>query len=221
MDDTLNTYAGIFKDYLERFDRENGVRYCLDLLDKGRVAVPELYEQILAPALNSLQMDRDKEHDAIWREHVMTNIVRNVIELAAPYVAKESAAMESPAKKPRVMLVCPQEEYHDLGIRMGLDFFTIAGFDATYIGANTPKSNIISAAKSLQPDIVGISVSNYLNLFAMGKIIPELKREIGRNVRILISGSAVRHSGRSAEDFSADGVVNSFREIMDLRGLGA
>ena len=221
MDATAETYAGTFKEHLERYDREGSVQYCLALLEQGKISVPELYEQILAPALNSLLVGRDSEHDAIWREHVMTNIVRHVIELSAPYVARESAKVEAFAKKPRVMLVCPEEEYHDLGVRMGLDFFIIAGFDATYIGANTPKSNIISAAKALHPDIVGISVSNYLNLFALEKIIPELKREIGLDVRILLSGSAVRHTGRAAEDFSADGVVNSFRDIMDLRGLGA
>ena len=73
------------------------------------------------------------------------------------------------------MLVCPEEEYHDLGIRMGADFFTIAGYDVTYIGSNTPKSNILSAARFLKPDIIDISVSNYLNLVMLEKIIPEFE----------------------------------------------
>ncbi len=220
MDDAMNTYASGFIERLERYDREGSISYCLDLLEKGQASVPELYEQILAPALNSLLVGRDNAHDAIWREHVMSGIVRNIVELAAPFVAKESAKTAPDAPKPRVMLVCPEEEYHDLGIRMGADFFTIAGYDVTYIGSNTPRSNIISAAGALHPAIIGISVSNYLNLFALEKIIPDLRREIGKDVKILLSGSAVRHAGRSAQDFGADGIVDSFKDIMALRGLG-
>jgi len=81
MDGTAEKYAGTFKEQLERYDREGSVQYCLALLEQGKVSVPELYEQILAPALNSLLVGRDSEHDAVWREHVMTNIIRHVIEL--------------------------------------------------------------------------------------------------------------------------------------------
>lgn len=217
MADNIKNYYEIFKGSLEQHDKEGSVSYAISLLSQGLISVPDLYEKVLAPSLNSLLIGRDEEHDMIWREHVMTNIVRSVIESAYPYVQKERAQHKREASGGKVMLVCPEEEYHDLGIRMGADFYTIAGFDVTFIGSNTPKSNILSAAKEIHPDIVGISVSNYLNLFALDKIISQLRRELPSSVRIVLSGSALRHAGRPAADFSADAIVNSFSDTMGLR----
>ncbi len=216
--DYLQSILDIFTGHLERYDRLEAVRYALSLLDEGTATIPELYEGILAPSLNRILVGRDKEHDLIWREHVMTNIVRSVIESALPHVLKEREKYCLPNFQQKVMLVCPEEEYHDLGARMGADFFTIAGYDVLYIGSNTPKSNIISAARYLKPDIIDISVSNYFNLVMLEKIIPELKQEIEKDVKVLVSGSAFKHTGRTYADFHADGIVNSFKDIMDLRG---
>jgi methanogenic corrinoid protein MtbC1 len=218
MADDPTSFLEIFKDHLNRFDRLEAVKYCISLLEKGIVSAPELYEQILAPSLNAVLVCRDNEHDMIWREHVMTSIVRSVIESAFPYVLKEREKHSQPGLSQKAMLVCPEEEYHDLGIRMGADFFAIAGYDVTYIGSNTPKTNILSAASFLKPDIIDIGVSNYLNLVMLKKIIPELKQSLHYGVRIMLSGSAFRHTGRTYKDFFADGIVNSFQDVLDLRG---
>ncbi|MHC1787635.1 MAG: B12-binding domain-containing protein [Christensenellales bacterium] len=218
MAESISSWAATFNDYLARFDREGSAAFCLRLLEAGRLNVPQLYEQILAPALNRLLVGRENQHEAIWREHVLSNIVRSIIEQCAPHVLKQAALMPPMAEERRAMLVCPEEEYHDLGVRMGLDFFLMAGFQVTYIGSNTPTSNIISAAEALHPHLIVISVSNYLNLFALEKIIPLLKARIALPVRILVSGSALSRSGREAKDFAADGTVNSFRDILALRG---
>lgn len=214
----LKGFLEIFKDHLNRHDRLETVKYGISLLEKGAVTVSELYERILAPSLNAVLVFRENEHEMIWREHVMTNIIRSVIESAFPYVLKEKEKYALTGFSKKVLLVCPEEEYHDIGIRMGADFFTIAGYDVTYIGSNTPKSNILSAANLLRPDMIDISVSNYLNLFALEKIVPELKRELPGNVMIYLSGSAFRHTGRTFMDFHADGLVNSFQDVLDLRG---
>lgn len=218
MADDLKSYQEIFKGHLNSHDRLETVRYGISLLENGVVSVSELYEHILAPSLNAVLVCRDNEHEMIWREHVMTNIIRSVIESAFPYVLKERDKYSQPGFSRKVMLVCPEEEYHDIGIRMGADFFTIAGYDVTYIGGNTPKSNILSAANYLHPDIIDISVSNYLNLFMLEKIVPELKQELPQNVMICLSGSAFRHTGRTFMDFHADRLVNSFQDVLDLRG---
>lgn len=62
------------------------------------------------------------------------------------------------------MLVTPEEEYHEIGIRMGMDFYTLLGYEVVYIGCSTPRDTLLNAAKTLRPDLVSISVTNYLNL---------------------------------------------------------
>ncbi len=204
--------------HLINYDRLEAVQYALSLLENGTVTVPELYEQILAPSLNSILVSREAAYDMIWREHVMTGIVRGVVESALPYVLKERNQHRLPGFTQKVMLACPEEEYHELGLRMGADFYTIAGYDVVFIGSNTPKHNILSAAKHLQPDIIGIGVSNYLNLIQLDWIIPKLRQEMKQGVKIYLGGSAFKHTGRTHQDFQADGIVNTFDEILALRG---
>jgi len=68
--------------------------------------------------------------DAIWREHVRSEITRTVIECCYPAVVAAVNAREQgkPAEdrmvgaKKRVMIVLPSEEFHELGARMGRTF---------------------------------------------------------------------------------------------------
>ena len=140
----------------------------------------------------------------------MTAIVRSVIECARPYVIKEKELTSAGGSAGRVLLVCPEDEYHELGIRMGQDFFTIAGFETFFVGGNTPQANIVSAVETLRPDIVDIGVSNFLNLVQLKKIVAELRQSIDARVKIAVSGSALGRSGKTA-GFGADIIINSFR----------
>ena len=216
----LQSHLDAFAGFLQNLDREGSSRYCFGLLQDGRITVPELYEEILAPSLNRIVVCRASERDMIWREHVMTGIVRGVIESVYPYVLAERDRRGIVPACGKALLACPEEEYHDMGIRMGADFFAIAGYRVTFVGANTPKANILSAAREIKPDVVDLSVSNYLNLVALEKIVPEVRGAIGEGARVYVSGSALPRTGKTAADFGADGIVNSFRDVMNL-GVGA
>jgi len=198
------------------FAGDETVAYCMGLLEQGTLTVPELYEQVLAPALNKIAVPRAQEDDLIWREHAMTAIVRSVIECARPYVIKEKELTSAGGSAGRVLLVCPEDEYHELGIRMGQDFFTIAGFETFFVGGNTPQANIVSAVETLRPDIVDIGVSNFLNLVQLKKIVAELRQSIDARVKIAVSGSALGRSGKTAADFGADIIINSFADIKAI-----
>lgn len=213
MAEDINGYFEAVSQRLTRFDRDATVGYCLGLLEDGKVTVAVLYEQILAPALNAITIARADEDRLIWQEHAMTSIVRSVIECARPYVLKEREALGNAGKAGRVILVCPEDEYHELGIRMGADFYTIAGFEALFIGANTPRVNILSAVEQLKPDVVNIGVSNFLHLVALKKIIAALRDDLTPGIVITVSGSAFSRTGMDAAEFGADNILNSFEDI--------
>ena len=206
-----------FKEYLESFNKDKALAFSLGLLSEGKITVPELYEEIIAPTLGSIVISREQEDNLIWKEHTMTNIARSVIECAYPFVLKEREQYKE-QKPQRVMLLCPEEEYHEIGARMGADFYTIANYEVIFIGSNTPKENFFSAYNTLKPDIVSISITNYLNLVSLKKIIEEMKEKIDKNVKIIISGSAFKTTKKTAADFGADALVSSFADIIKLRG---
>ena len=130
--------------------------------------------------------------------------------------ARDAAAVPGP--RPRALLTCPEQEYHELGIRMGADFFTMAGYEVTYIGCNTPLSNILSAVRTVRPHLVCLGVTNYLSLSALQKIIPALRRADGFSGQVFLSGSALKYTGHTAADFGADGSVATFADISETEG---
>lgn len=207
-----------FKEYLESFNKDKALEFSLGLLSEGKITISELYEEIIAPTLNSIVISREQEDSLIWKEHTMTNIARSVIECAYPFVLKERDKNNKVGKRQRVMMLCPLEEYHEIGARMGADFFTIANYEVIYIGTNTPKENFFSAYNTLKPDIVSITITNYLNLVALKSIVAEMKEKTDKNVKIILSGLAFKTTQKTASDFGADALVTSFEDILALRG---
>ena len=216
MNADLTEIFKIFSTYLTDLDREKATSFCLGLLEEQKVTIPELYEFILAPSLNRIVVPRGKEDELIWREHAQTNIVRGIVESAFPYVIRQKQAFSSSGFPGSILLACPEEEYHELGIRMGADFYTIAQFNVTFIGSNLPKSSIVSAAKELKPDFIGISVTNYLRLAKLRGIIESLRENVDQKVTIVVSGSAFNHTGSTAQDFGADQLITSFEDVIAL-----
>lgn len=206
--DQQNRFIG----YLENFDRDKAIVYAISLLESGALSVPELYESVLAPALNRIQVPRDQEQSLIWREHMMSSIVRTTMEVAYPHVLREKGSTH---RGMLVLLACPEEEYHEIGIRMGADFFTILGYEVAYIGCNTPRDTLLDAVRALKPELVSLGVTNYLNLAQLPALVAALKSQ-DHMLRVYLSGSALRHADKAAADFGADGVLDSFASIQAL-----
>lgn len=206
--DQQNRFIG----YLENFDRDDAIVYAISLLESGALSVPELYESVLAPALNRIQVPRDQEQSLIWREHMMSSIVRTTMEVAYPHVLREKGSAH---RGMLVLLACPEEEYHEIGIRMGADFFTILGYEVAYIGCNTPRETLLDAVRALKPELVSLGVTNYLNLAQLPALVAALKSQ-DPIPRVYLSGSALRHADKAAADFGADGALDSFASIQAL-----
>ena len=204
-----------FIQYLEKNNKEGAINFALSLLENETLTVPVLYEDVLAPSLNRIEVPREKEDSLIWREHLMSYIVRTVMEAAYPYVLKERDKAGKAMKGKLVVLACPEEEYHEIGIRMGADFFTILGYQVAFIGSNTPRDTLLNAVQELKPAIVSISITNFLNLAQLPAIVLALKA-LKPDLQVYLSGSALKHTGKDAADFNADGVLNTFASIQAL-----
>lgn len=202
---------------LEREDRGRSIAFCQRLLADGTVDLPTLYTDFLAPSLNEMVCDAD-EDTCIWREHVRSSIIRSIIETCYPVVLKERDARFGPGSVGRVLVVCPVDELHELGARMVTDLFTLAGFDALFVGANTPIRVIESAVRTVKPTIVALSVTNYYHLFAAERAVAALRCiDTGRRLRIVVGGRAFEGHPEAAKKVGADALVRGFDEILALR----
>lgn len=206
-----------FIDLLEREDRGRSIDYCVRLLSERVVDIHGLYTQFLGPSLNQMMCGADEE-TCIWREHVRSSIVRSIIENCHSYVLKERDARFGTGAVGKALVVCPVDELHEIGARMVADYFTIAGFEAIFVGANTPLPVIESAIRTVMPSIVAVSVTNYYHLFATERVVASVRRAVGaRRVKVVVGGRAFEGHPEAVKQVGADLHVADFEDILALR----
>lgn len=201
--------------YLKLEDKENALKVSIDALEKALVNVLELYTKLLSPALNSIIDEYEEDENLIWREHVRSGIIRTIIENAYPYVIKERNEKGN-KDLGNVIVMCPRYEDHEIGARMATDIFTIAGYNATYIGSNTPEETMLKAVEAIKPKYISMSVTNYYNLVAARKTIELIKEKFDYGVKIILGGYAFKSEPDYYKKIGGDMLLKKFEDIFDL-----
>lgn len=202
--------------FLKDEDKESALNLCISYLEEKKLSVIELYELILTPALNNIIMEYEGDDDnLIWNEHVRSGIIRSIVECVYPYVLKEKKELGI-KDMGKVIVMCPRFEDHELGARMVSDFFTIAGYDTTFIGANTPEKTIINAIQAIQPKYISMSVTNYYNLVATKKTIDHIKDSVSTDIKFLLGGYAFTSNPNAYKEVGGDLLLRSFNDIINL-----
>lgn len=204
---------------LQDENKENALNLCISALKEKSISVVDLYLNILTPAINNIIHEYEDEEDLIWREHVRSGIVRNIVESSYPYVLEERNKNEM-KNNGNVIVMCPEFEDHDLGARMISDFFTIAGYNSTFIGAKTPKKTILKAVEIVRPRYLCISITNYYNLISVKKTIQSIKENLDYKITFLLGGSAFISNPNAYIEVGGDFLLNNFQDIQNLvRGV--
>lgn len=199
---------------LQAENKEAAVKLAINALIENKVSVAELYEMILVPALNNIIKEYKENDELIWREHVRSGIIRTIIESAYPFVLAEYKQQE--VVKGKVIVICPANEDHELGARMVADFFKLAGFDSTFIGARTPPATVHKAVEVIQPDYICISVTNYYNLIKVKEMIQAIKAQANNKIKFIVGGRAFSATPSAFETVAADYLTLNFNDIKQL-----
>lgn len=217
----MDAFTQDFNSRLAAADKETCVNMVISRLESGQIDIGMLYNGILTPALNEPFCQDNQEVICIWEEHVRSSIIRTIIECCYPYVIKERDQRQGANRKGKVIVVCPTREFHEIGARMVADYFTVAGFDTTFVGANTPQDEIIEAIEFVKPDYVSISVSASYNLVAGRRIIRKImdvRSRTNQGFKIVIGGHAFDRNPEQAGEMGADLHLKSREEILNLEG---
>lgn len=203
-----------FMNYFNELDKDTCVLHTLEALKNNEITIPELYEEVLRPALYSIDTFIDME-DSIWIEHVKTSIIRTVIESAYPFVIELKKQVKPLGIK--VVLACPEKEYHEVGLRMVADFFSLNGYEAIFVGTNTPREQVYYAIEKNNPKYAAISVTDYYLLFEAQKMIHRIKELTEGKVTVLVGGNAFRSNLFSVSKIGGDIYLKTYQDIINLR----
>jgi len=218
-DETYMSAYTLFREALEQMDKPRCVQLALYQLETKTMGIVELYTQVLAPALNSMTQDETASPVAVWREHIRSAIIRTIIECCYPYLLEEMTTNNLKLDRGTVVIVSPTDEYHELGARMGSDFFNLCSYRTLFVGANTPKSDMIHGLEIEHPDYVVINAVNYYNVFKVKAIVAEI-RSVLPEQRILVSGYAFRQDKDLYKTVGAVGVISTIDDIRALEQAG-
>lgn len=160
-----------FDQAFQTLNQERCIQLSYDALSNETISIEDLYENVLRKSLLVLT---DKETDPthkIWKEHIQSAIVRTIIEMAYPFVLKQRKTNLNK----KAAIVCPDGEQHELGARMVSDYLRILGFETYFVGRDTPRLEFLDMIKTLNLDVVAISVTNYYNLSKALQTVVDVK----------------------------------------------
>jgi len=191
---------------LKEHDRAAAVRTAVEAVSSGAVDVPALYRDVLVPLMHDTGEGWRTGTTKVWEEHLASQAVRSIIELVYPAVLKLKA--ETPPAGRSVLLACPPEEAHELGLRLVADRFDMAGWTTYFLGADTPFDEVVDAARTLGVDAVALSSSTHFHLVALRRHVDRLRAGLP-GVEVWVGGPA----------FAVDRLGWRDEEIVDLDAL--
>jgi MerR family transcriptional regulator, light-induced transcriptional regulator len=172
---------------LAAHDKATAVRTAVEAVTSGAVEIPTLYRDVLTRILSDTGAAWQTGKTAIWEEHLASATVRTIVEILYPGVLKAKAAAAPTGRT--VLLACPPEEGHDLGLRMVADRFDMAGWATYFLGPDTPVAEIADAARRLGADAVVMSSSTHYHRLAVRHAVDALKKELP-GVDVWVGGPA-------------------------------
>jgi methanogenic corrinoid protein MtbC1 len=187
LNDTTRALRARLDDLLFARDRTGFVTTVLDAVRNRTIAIPRLYALVLGPLLAEEGFRWQSGGLAVWQEHEASAIVRTAIEALYPLVAKR--ATEATPTERAVLLACPPQEQHDIGIRMLADRFALAGWTAHFLGADTPIPEIVAATKATGAKLIVLSAATHFHRLHVREYLVQLQTGLP-GVEVLLTGPA-------------------------------
>ncbi|TCS95401.1 B12 binding protein [Tepidimonas ignava] len=130
----------------------------------------------------------------VYQEHLWTEVVQRTLREA---IAALDAAPGTPKQAPRVLLTTTPGEPHLLGLLMAECFLALQGCERVVLGAQTPLIDIVTAARRLAVDVVGLSYSAYVGRRDLVDELVQLRTRLPDNVALWVGGAGAQRHGRA------------------------
>lgn len=191
MSDPIAAHAAALRatldEQLAARDRAGAVLAAVETVRSGDLGVLELERLVLAPLMIDTGAAWQSGEIQVWEEHFASATVRTIVDALYPDVV--ALAREAEPTGWSVVLACPPEEEHDLGLRMLADRFEIAGWATYFLGADTPVGEIADAAREFSADLIVLSGATHFHRVRMRHVIDELA-DVVPSARVVVGGAA-------------------------------
>jgi methanogenic corrinoid protein MtbC1 len=168
-------------------DKDGCANLVQSLIEEG-VNLKDIYVELFQKSLYRIGKLWDDNKLSIPEEHMATRIVEYLINRFAP-VGKSNSDK-------KVVVACIDKEFHEIGAKMVSNIFELNGWKSYYLGASVPNKEILKFVKRIDPDIIALSWSLYLNLGRFLEVLDHLTRYFPTK-KILIGGQALSENSNN------------------------
>lgn len=152
---------------------------------KAGMSVRDVYLDVFQAALYEVGRQWEIGQVSVAQEHLATAITQTVLatlynEVPMPVARKESA-----------VVACLSGNTHQLGPRILADFLQMAGFDAYFLGADTPETSLLAMIDDIKPGIIGLPATLPRHIEPVRQMIGVLRSEfVSYQPTIMVGGIA-------------------------------
>lgn len=193
-------YLGFYNALLEG-NKDKCTSIVQSLIEDG-VNLKDIYVELFQKSLYRIGKLWDHNKVSIPEEHMATQIVESLINRFAP-------VGESDTEK-KAVVTCIDKEFHDIGAKMVSNVFEYEGWKTYYLGASVPTKEIIKFVKQIDPDIIALSWSLYLNLGRFLEVVDHLTRFFPTK-KIIVGGQALVEN--------SDNVFKKYKNVKYIESL--
>jgi methanogenic corrinoid protein MtbC1 len=110
----------------------------------------------------------------------------------------------------RMVATCVNGELHEIGARMVADFFELEGWDAYYLGANTPARSVLEMIAQREAQVLAISATIHFNVAAATEMIATIRQSPdAARLKIIVGGRSFNVAPDLWQKVGADGYAVS------------
>jgi methanogenic corrinoid protein MtbC1 len=176
-------------------------------LESG-VAIPDLYAEVLGPALTRVGHMWALNEINVAQEHYATSVTQTLMGT----LAVEAPA---PAGGRLAVVTSTPDELHLLGGQMVADILRREGWEVMDLGAATPAGDLAELVEMECPDLVALSASTAGRLPGVADVLGQLA-DVEPRPLVVVGGSLF--SGQTSDyalEMGADLVLSDVRELID------
>ena len=183
---------------------------CLDIVTtrlNNKIEIRDLYTGLFQKSMYRVGELWEANEISVAREHLATAITESMLSTTYPYLFTGRQAAQT------AIISCSANEYHQLGGKMVADIFELHGWDAHFLGANTPVEELLAAIDRIQPDLIALSLAVYFNLPALEVTLEAVNAHFN-NLDILIGGHAFTWGGTGVlKKYPASNYLESLAQL--------
>lgn len=182
-------------------DKDKCTHLVQSLIEDG-ANLKDIYVELFQKSLYRIGKLWDDNKLLIPEEHMATQIVESLISRFAPTAQTDLAR--------KAVVTCIDKEFHDIGARMVAHVFEHGGWKTYFLGASVPTKEIIKFVKQIDPEVIALSWSLYLNLGRFLEVVDHLTKFFPTK-HIIVGGQALAEN--------SDNILKKYKNVKYVDSL--